>query len=137
MNRGTTVGGATVIGLLIGLAGCGGGSGGGGLAGIGGTGVVASGSITGFGSIFVNGVEYEIESGTCEVDDRIVSGNCQANLRLGMVVTVEGTVSGSTGTASRVVFDSAVEGPVSGLTTGPDGLTKSFNVLAHLCHFVR
>ena len=129
MRSRTAFASGALISLLIGLTGCGGGSSTGGLAGIGGTGVVSSGSITGFGSIFVNGVEYEIESGTCEVDDRIVSGSCQANLALGMVVTVEGTVSGSTGTASRVVFDSAVEGPVTGLTTGPDGLTKSFNVL--------
>ncbi len=117
-----------LLALLTGLVACGGG-GGTQVAGIGGTGRVASGSITGFGSIFVNGVEYDIASATCSVDDSDVTGNCQANLSIGMVVTVEGTVSGSTGTADNVVFDANVEGPVSGLTTGPDGLTKSFTVL--------
>ena len=117
--------------LLAALSSCGGGGGGvSNLAsGIGGTGKVASGSITAFGSIFVNGVEYGIDAASCSVNDSDVTGNCQANLSLGMVVTVEGEVSGTSGTATRVVFDANVEGPVDNLTTSADGLTRSFSVL--------
>jgi len=117
--------------LLAALSSCGGGGGDvSNLAsGIGGTGKVASGSITGFGSIFVNGVEYSIDAASCSVNDSDVTGNCQANLSLGMVVTVEGEVSGTTGTATRVVFDANIEGPVDSLTTSADGLTRSFSVL--------
>lgn len=48
------------------LVSCGGesGGGGGGTAGIGGSGFVSKGSITNFGSIFVNGVEFETTNAT-------------------------------------------------------------------------
>lgn len=122
--------GSAMLALLVVACGGGGGGGGGGsVAGIGGTGRIASGTITGFGSIFVNGVEYEIDSASCEVDGVDETGNCQANLRLGMVVTVTATVIGNNGVASRVVFDDDVEGPVSNLLSDADGLTKSFSVL--------
>ena len=57
----------TVICLF--LAGCGGG-GNSSLAGggIGGTGITASGAITGFGSIFVNGIEFETAGASRDVD---------------------------------------------------------------------
>lgn len=112
------------------IPGCGGGGSSNLASGIGGTGKAASsGSITRFGSIFVNGVEYDIDTASCTVDDSDVTGNCQANLSLGMVVTVLGTTTNATGTASEVVFDANVEGPVSGLITQPDGLTRVFSVL--------
>ncbi len=111
---------------------CGGGgaSGGGGpVAGIGGSGRVSSGSISGFGSIFVNGVEYQTGSASISVDD---ASGTENDLRLGMVVTVTGSVSGATGTATDVTYDANVEGPVtpvSGQFPGPDLLTKTFTVL--------
>ena len=110
---------------LVALTGCNSG-GGSSLAGIGGTGKVASGTITGFGSIFVNGVEYNLDSATIEVDE---SPALENQLRLGMVVTVNGTVSDSTGTASSVVYDSELEGPVAALTTSADGTSKRFVAL--------
>lgn len=94
------------------LAACGGGggggiggTGGGGGGGIGGTGV-AYGTITGFGSVWVNGVRYETPAGTVfRLDD---SGVSQSDLKVGMVARVEG--SGTT--ASTVVVDSALKGRV-------------------------
>ncbi len=75
--------------------------------GIGGTGLTSSGTITGFGSIFVNGVEFETDSAEILLD-----GNTAADtaLRLGMVVLVTGTLNedGVTGTADRVEFNNAV-----------------------------
>ena len=112
---------------LVGVAGCGGGGGSDVVGGIGGTGKIASGTITGFGSIFVNGVEYNVDDASIEVDDSSAS---ESDLRVGMVVTVTGTVSDSTGTASSVVYDNEVEGPVTGLaglTTG--ATTRSFTVM--------
>lgn len=110
------------------LAACGGG--GGNVAGIGGTGITASGTITGFGSIFVNGVEYETGSANITADDNIVGENA---LQLGMVVTVTGTLDagGTTGTATSVSFDDEVQGPVATPPVDPtgDGQQLQFTVL--------
>lgn len=101
------------------LAGCGGGgdsgnSGGNGPAvgGIQGSGrTVSVGTITGFGSIFVNGVEYSTTNARIRVDGRAAT---EAELRIGQVVNVQGTVDsgGTTGTATEVTFDADVVGPV-------------------------
>lgn len=111
----------------------GGGGGGGGISGIGGTGgVLASsvsvGPITGFGSIFVNGVEYETTSATINLDGNDALEN---QLKLGMVVQVNGTISddGRTGIASRVIFDDDVQGPISEITTSTDGSSKTLVIL--------
>jgi hypothetical protein len=112
---------------LVALTGCGGGgSSDSGLAGIGGTGKIASGTITAFGSVFVNGVEYNTDGATFDVND---SSGTESDLRVGMVVTVTGTVSDSTGNANSIVYDSEVEGPVSGLAPLTAGATaRSFTV---------
>ena len=119
--------------LTVLLSGCGGGSTGGGTttAGIGGTGRVASGTITGFGSIFVNGTEYfDINTAACIIDDNDRTGNCQQNLELGMVVEVTGAVDGTTGTATQVIFDDDVDGPVSSISAiNPGDVTRTFTVL--------
>jgi len=84
-----------------------GGTGGGGDGGIGGTGA-AYGSITGFGSVWVNGVRYDTSSASFRRDDD--SNVSQSDLRIGMVARVEG--SATAGTASLVSVDSAVKGRV-------------------------
>ena len=131
---------STFIALAVLLAGCGGGSGGGSVAsgGIGGTGQIASGTITAFGSIFVNGIEFKnIGTATCTIDGTSVLGsNCQSSLQLGMVVKVNGTFDSTTGagTATQVVYNNDVDGPVSNIlpTTanlGPADVTRTFTVL--------
>jgi len=112
------------------LTGCGGGAGGT-TAGIGGTGQIASGTITGFGSIFVNGIEFfDVDTANCVIDNSDNTGNCQANLQLGMVVKVVGTNDGSTGNATQIIYDDDVDGPVSGLVPFVAGdITRTFNVL--------
>ena len=117
----------SLFAMTLGLAACGGGSGGDSSASGGGTAVVAKGTVTGFGSIYVNGVKFETDSSSFDVDD---APGTQDDLAIGMVVTVRGTVdgNGTTGTASSVVFDDDIEGPVSGMTTAADGLSKSFTV---------
>ena len=101
------------------LAACGGG-GGTPVAGIdrGGTpapaAIVSKGTITGFGSIVVNGVRYETGGAIFEVDG---NPGTQADLRIGQVVVVRGTVAddNSTATATSVVFNDTVEGPISAI----------------------
>ena len=125
-------------GLLVTLsiviaAACGSGGGGGGgsfsAGGIGGTGAVATGTITGFGSVFVNGVEFETTGSSFDVDDD--SAATEADLALGMVVTIVGTINndGVTGTANSIQYDDEVEGPVSSdPLENADMTTKTFKV---------
>ncbi|HWQ37923.1 MAG TPA: DUF5666 domain-containing protein [Burkholderiales bacterium] len=92
--------------LLLGLGACGGGEVASG--GTGGTGI-SSGAITGFGSIFVNGVEFSTSSATIRRDDAPIG---ESELRKGMLVEVQGSIAGSTGSATRVAVEEAVRGPV-------------------------
>lgn len=113
--------------LLTGLlVACGGGGGG----GIASSGITASGTITGFGSIFVNGIEFETGSSNITLDD---NPGFESDLQLGMVVRVTGTVNadGRTGTATTVVFDDEVQGPISSVPADPtgDGQQLQFTVL--------
>jgi len=96
------------------VSGCGGGETD--TAGIGGSGYISSGSVTGFGSVFVNGVEFITTSGTIfDVEDNIDA--TQADLRVGMVVQVEGTINsdGVTGTATGIQYSDDIEGPISAI----------------------
>ena len=82
------------------------------LGGIQGSGTgVAYGPITGFGSIFVNGIEFTTSSAQINIDDQAGS---ESDLQVGDVVTVTGTVNadGKTGTATQVTFSGDVTGPV-------------------------
>jgi hypothetical protein len=102
--------------------------------GIGGTGIT-SGTVNGFGSIFVNGVEFDTAGASRRIDDvlSVASGTDDAAvLGLGMVVTVTGKVNadGVTGTATAVNYDEVVEGPISADPAEDlDGVTKTFEVL--------
>ena len=104
------------------LVACGGGGGGGAgpgpVAGIDGTGVnsgvtVAVGTVTGFGSVFVNGVRFDTSSASFTIDGNVGS---QDDLSVGDVVVVRGSLSGDSttnGTATSIVFDDVVEGPIA------------------------
>jgi len=107
--------------------------------GIGGTGVsaVSVGPITQFGSIYVNGVEYDLKDAAITVNGQQVTasgddGNTIAptKLAVGQVVKVEGTINadGTTGTATQVTFSGDVNGPISSVTT-IDANTKQIVVL--------
>ncbi len=96
--------------------------------GIGGTGITAFGTITGFGSVFVNGVEFETSGTSFDVDDDNTA--VEGDLGIGMVVTVTGILNddGVTGSADSIVYDDEIEGPVSNLSEDVAAQTKSFNV---------
>src|SRR5438105_15560501 len=91
---------AILVGIALLLASCGGGQL---TAGIEGSGapVTTVGSITGFGSIFVNGVEYATAGAQIGIDG---PPGTEEQLSVGDVVTVAGTVhaDGKSGSASQV-----------------------------------
>lgn len=105
--------------------------GGGGFAdngGMSGTGI-SQGTISAFGSIFVNGVEWDLSGATIEIDGNPAT---EASLRVGMVVRVEGdfATSNATGAALRVDYREAVEGPIAAPPVeSASGLERSFPVL--------
>ncbi len=108
---------------------CGGGSGGtqnfGGIEGTG----FAFGTITGFGSIFVNGVAIQTNNATVTIDG---ASSTESALRIGQVVRVQTRISGSGAsrsvTATSVSADDAVEGPVQ----ARDLVAQTLTVLGQL-----
>jgi hypothetical protein len=80
----------------------------------------SKGVITGFGSVFVNGVEYDTTGTSVTMDDSSAS---ETDLQVGMVVTVNGSISGSgtTGSAGSITFADNLEGPVSSVLTAASG----------------
>jgi len=87
------------------------------------------GQITGFGSIYVNGIEFDTAGASYEVDDAIASGDDA--LAVGMVVKVQGSVNagGLTGTAFSVSYDDEVEGVVEDLAATDDPNVKTCVVM--------
>jgi len=73
--------------------------------------VISSGTVTGFGSVFVNGVRFETSSAAFTINGK---PGTQADLRVGQVVKVHGHRDGAGNcTADRVDFDDLVKGPVT------------------------
>ena len=96
---------------------------GGGIGGTGNTATVTSGPITGFGSVFISGNEYDTRSTSMTIDGK--SGS-QSDLRKGMVVLVNATLTHGDGinnppqhTANTLVYEDTVEGIVQ--SVDPNG----------------
>jgi hypothetical protein len=100
------------------LASCGGGSTGlasGGGVGSGGTGITngtSVGYISGFGSVYVNGVRHNTDNATLDILDA-------SSLKLGMTVKITGTTDAdfANGTASKVESAADIRGPVTAIDT--------------------
>lgn len=114
------------IAAVIGLTACGGGGGGSDStasspATSGST--ITSGVITGFGSVFVDGVEFETDESSFSLDDGDDGMENEDGLAVGMVVTVTGTVNadGKTGSAEHIEFDDELEGIVNANDVAADG----------------
>jgi len=116
--------------IAISLASCGGGENQYAEGGIGGTGI-SNGSVTGYGSIIVNGVHFDTtgavvtKNGGTPVTN-INDADINQFINLGMVVTVKGTINddGITGKAESISYEDFIEGPVVDITSG-----TSINVL--------
>ncbi len=119
------------LALTFTIAGCGGGSET--FAGIdaGGTpapsAVVSKGTISGFGSVIVNGVRYDTASAAISVEG---SPATQSDLKVGHVVVVHGTLNsdGITGSATSISFEDLVEGPIGAI----DLVAGTITVLSQL-----
>jgi hypothetical protein len=100
---------ATGVAILLGAAGIA--IGGGGATG---TGFIAQGRISAFGSIFVNGIEFSTDKAAITVNG--VPGRSQDDLRLGMVLDVDGAIDGNgrTGDAATVDYRADAIGRVEG-----------------------
>ena len=90
---------------------CGGGGGG----GIGGTGTknpdVSLGTITAFGSVWVNGVEFNSNTATIKIDD---NPHPESDLRVGMIARVDGSIANAI--ANAITVSSAAKGYVESVT---------------------
>ena len=87
------------------------------------------GRITGFGSVFVNGVEYDTKASTI-----ILEGVAQSEdkLAVGMVVKINGSVNadGTTGVATTIDYSDELEGIVLSI----DAVAKTVNVMGQTVH---
>ena len=84
--------------------------------------VVAKGTITGFGSIIVNGIRFDTASASIDVDG---NAGTQSDLKVGHVVVVRGTMNddGTDAVADAVSSGDLVEGPISAINTTAGTIT--------------
>ena len=74
-----------------------------------------TGKITGFGSVYVDGVEFETNGTTIYIDGVEAT---EADLRVGMLVNLTGSDNGTNGNAISISFDDEVEGVVTQTEAG-------------------
>src|SRR5512147_35483 len=100
--------------IVVLLTACGGGGGsGGGAVPVASSAGVARGTVTGFGSVFVNGVEYDTSNASFSRDGE---DSHQSDLSVGMIVKIRGDIEGQH--ADRVEYVEDVKGPVDEVTPG-------------------
>jgi hypothetical protein len=77
-----------------------------------------TGVVNGFGSVVVNGIHFDVSHADISIDG--LSGRTQADLRVGMVVDVNGTVAadGASGTATSLTYESLVRGTIDAPLAG-------------------
>jgi len=126
LKRGLWVAGLS--GLVLGLVVACGGSGSASFDGIDRLGVT-TGTINGFGSIIVNGIEYETDDATFDIDDD--QSGTQGDLRVGQQVTIQwdSIDDGVTRRADTVRYDDTVEGFIEG---APDLANQRLVVLGQV-----
>jgi len=100
-----------------------------------------TGVITGFGSVFINGVEYETDATEVSTDDN--SSASETDLQVGMVVSLTGSVNddGVTGTANSIHYEEQIKGPLDGIDLAGNSLvilgqTVLFDELTSLDNFL-
>jgi hypothetical protein len=112
------------------LVGCGGGGGSiaGGPTGASQTPGVAVGTVTAFGSVFVNGVEFDTSKTSFNV--RGSSAANDSSLSVGMVVRVKGSQDDNGhGAATEIRYDAEIDGPVAGVAVDTaDATIKHFKI---------
>jgi hypothetical protein len=121
------VGHLSMILLLLAVTSCGGELQTAGIEGTGDT-AISAGTVSGFGSIYVNGVRFDTSDAQVEINDNRFAG--EGDIALGMVVRVEGRLSEATGVgvAEKVIYDRLLKGSIS-VVTEVDANTRSLTVL--------
>lgn len=80
---------------------------------------VTQGMVTGFGSVIVNGVHFDVKNAAIEVDGESL---VESDLKIGQIVRITGKVNGDglQGTATKLLGESQLVGPITSidLTTG-------------------
>jgi hypothetical protein len=106
---------------ILAMTSCGGGGGMIAEGGIGGTGVTM-GRVSGFGSLFVNGVEFDTSSADFIYEGQTAETPGDASgIRVGMVVRITGDDDGVTGIADIVEYASLLEGTLDSNSIGSNG----------------
>lgn len=97
---------------------------GGGIGGTGGTETVYSGTIAQFGSIYVNGIKFDVSRASFSINNGIGS---ESDLHVGMLVYVRGSLGsdGGTGSASNVEFRHLAIGTVGAIDANNRSLVVS------------
>lgn len=91
------------------------------------TSIASRGLITGFGSVYVNGKRFRTASTRFSVDD---ANGTQADLRVGMLVTVRGASDDGEWFAEQIEYDNELKGPVTAITPDPtDSTRKTLTIL--------
>lgn len=78
------------------------------------------GTVSGFGSVFINGIEYDTSGASITIDGQSAS---ESDLRVGMVVEVEGSDDGSTGSLTSISNSDELEGLV--ISNAVDATTQT------------
>ena len=75
---------------------------------------VTQGMVTGFGSVIVNGVHYDVGSANIDVDGKTL---VESDLKVGQIVRITGTVNadGKSGKASKLEGETQLVGPISSI----------------------
>lgn len=103
--------------------------------GTGGTGsVYTQGSISGFGSVIVNGIKFDDLQATVQMDGGLAESR---DLRVGMVVAVQGTrlADPTLGTASHIEVWSIAQGPVLQVPTVTQSSPRADGSVAEFAEF--
>jgi len=110
--------------LAFGITACGGGGGNSTTASS--VGTASVGVITGFGSVFVNGVEYETSGSNIQRDGVPAS---ESDLAVGMVVEVRGSDDGVNGVALSIEANDEMEGIVLANNIAPGATTGTLDIM--------
>lgn len=116
---------APAVAVTVAIVACGGGNSGTGStstpAAASGTARVSVGTITGFGSVHLNGLKFETTSATINADGK---AGTQSDLHVGDVIQVKGhhDVTSNTDIADEIEFRSNIQGPVSAIDTAAQTL---------------
>ena len=95
--------------------------------------VSAIGTITGFGSVYVSGIHYEVAADTVvAIEGETETMGDDSQLRLGMKVEVEADDDNGQRTARRIEFDEDIKGPIGSITPdAQDPTIGTFDIIGH------